>query len=141
MLRRQVRTVVRLVPPGRVVSYGDIAELLGIGPRQVGHIMATSNPDDTAARADEIRADERRPDGAQPDETPWWRVTNAAGRLPPHLSDEAIARWREEGTALARSGRAASIRTHRADLPALAEAAERVLGPLPGLSCAEDPGF
>ena len=38
-LRRAVATVVRLVPPGRVVAYGDIAELLGVGPRQVGRIM------------------------------------------------------------------------------------------------------
>ena len=29
-LRRAVATVVRLVPPGRVVAYGDIAELLGV---------------------------------------------------------------------------------------------------------------
>lgn len=107
-----------------MVSYGDIAALLGIGPRQVGLIMATSDSDVAAGT----------PDPGRSDETPWWRVTDAAGRLPPHLRDEAIARWREEGTALARSGIAASIRTHRADLPALADAAERALGPLPGAS-------
>lgn len=39
-LRRAVGVVVGLVPPGHVVSYGDIAELIGIGPRQVGAIMA-----------------------------------------------------------------------------------------------------
>lgn len=112
-LRRAVATVVRLVPPGRVVAYGDIAELLGVGPRQVGRIMAT---------------------GPAPDEepVPWWRVTNAAGRLPPHLTDEAVACWREEGTTLARDGRGAAIRRRRADLPDLADAAEAVLGPLPG---------
>src|SRR6185436_19478973 len=38
-----VLDVVDSIPPGRVMSYGDIAEYLasGPGPRQVGHVMAT----------------------------------------------------------------------------------------------------
>lgn len=112
-LRRAVGVVVGLVPPGHVVSYGDIAELIGIGPRQVGAIMAAG------------------PAPGDP-ERPWWRVTNAAGELPAHLIDEAVARWHMEGTALKSGGRGAAIRTHRADLPDLADAAEAALGPLPG---------
>ena len=37
-----VLDVVDSIPPGRVMSYGDIAEYLGtgLGPRQVGRMMA-----------------------------------------------------------------------------------------------------
>lgn len=118
-----MRAVARLVPPGRVVAYGDIAALLGVGPRQVGRIMAAGPP---GLQEDLAAADDA--------DVPWWRVTNAAGRLPAHLLDEALARWRQEGTGLSRGARGAAIRTHRADLPALADAAEAALGPLPGAS-------
>ena len=42
--------VVELIPPGRVVSYGDIAELTGSSPRRVGTIMAArmANPHSAA---------------------------------------------------------------------------------------------
>jgi hypothetical protein len=38
-----VLDVVDSIPPGRVMSYGDIAEYLSVGPgpRQVGRVMAT----------------------------------------------------------------------------------------------------
>lgn len=111
-VRVAVVTIARLVPPGRVVSYGDIAELVGVGPRYVARIVAHPR------------------EGEAP--IPWWRITNAAGDLPLHLHDEAFARYRQEGTALKRKGRGAAIGTHRADLPDLADAAEAVLGPLPG---------
>ena len=35
----RVLRAVEQVPRGRVVSYGDVASLVGIGPRQVGSIM------------------------------------------------------------------------------------------------------
>ena len=35
----RVLRCVELVPPGRVASYGAIAAICGIGPRQVGSIM------------------------------------------------------------------------------------------------------
>ena len=36
-----VLSVVEQIPPGRVATYGDIAEMVGRGgPRQVGHVMA-----------------------------------------------------------------------------------------------------
>ncbi|MDO5710728.1 MAG: MGMT family protein [Micrococcales bacterium] len=116
-VRAIVLAIARLVPSGRIVSYGDIAELVGIGPRQVGRIISTHGEDDI----------------------PWWRVTNTHGDLPLHLHDEALARYREEGTAIKRSGRGAAIRTHRADLPALADDAESALGPLAGAAGAAGP--
>ncbi len=107
----QVCEVVRLIPPGRVVSYGDIAELLGTGPRAVGQAMASA----------------REPN------LPWWRVVNASGRLPRHLLQEAQRRWQQEGTLLVPGQDAVQIRYARADLSRLADAAEQVLGVLPGL--------
>ena len=74
-LPERVRRTVRRVPPGTVVTYGDIAELVDTGPRQVGRIMATDAAD-----------------------TPWWRVVNASGRLPAGLLDEARKHWLDEQT-------------------------------------------
>src|SRR3954462_4906453 len=39
-LASAVLDVVDLVPPGRVVAYGDVAGVVGCGPRQVGAVMA-----------------------------------------------------------------------------------------------------
>lgn len=72
-----VRRAVRAIPPGQVATYGDVAELIGCGARQVGRIMATDAAD-----------------------TCWWRVVNASGRLPDHLLAEARERWDAEGTPL-----------------------------------------
>ena len=56
--RERVYAIVRRIPPGRVMTYGQIAELLGEGytPRTVGFVMHGS-----------------------PDGTPWHRVLNAKG--------------------------------------------------------------
>ncbi|GAB3587974.1 MGMT family protein [Calidifontibacter terrae] len=114
-LAQQVYTVVRLVPPGRIVAYGDIAGMFGINPRQVGRLLATHSEHDEL-------------------DLPWWRITNAAGDLPVHLLDEARARWAIEGLLPKPNGKGLSIRRHRADLAALANAAEAALGPLTGVS-------
>lgn len=106
--------VVRLVPAGRVVAYGDLAELFGASPRIVGRIMATYDGGDV----------------------PWWRVVRADGTMADHLVDQAVQHWREEGIG-AVDGRVRMSR-HRADLAALADAAESLLGPLPG---AGEPAF
>ncbi|UDY36827.1 MGMT family protein [Dermatobacter hominis] len=74
--------VVDLVPPGRVTTYGAIADVVGTGPRQVGAVMA-------------------RDGGA----VTWWRVVRADGTLPAHLAAEARARHRSEGTPLRPSGK------------------------------------
>ena len=56
--RERVYKLVRRIPPGRVMTYGQIAELLGEGytPRTVGFVMHGS-----------------------PEGTPWHRVLNAQG--------------------------------------------------------------
>lgn len=112
-VRDQVYAIVRLVPAGRVVSYGDIAGMLEVNPRQVGRFMGLSGPSD---------------------DLPWWRITNSAGDLPAHLLGEAIDHWDEEAIPVRPNERGCRIRTHRADLAELADAAERLLGPLPGVS-------
>ncbi len=56
--RRRVYEIVRRIPQGRVMTYGQIAEILGDGytPRTVGFVMHGSD-----------------------DQTPWHRVINAQG--------------------------------------------------------------
>lgn len=100
-LADRVLAVVDLVPAGRVVTYGDIAELLRCSPRMVGRHLALRGS-----------------------ETTWWRVTNSVGDLPPHLIDEAAQRWDVEGIAVKKNGRGCRIDQHRADLVALADAYE-----------------
>jgi alkylated DNA nucleotide flippase Atl1 len=73
-----VLDVVDRIPAGLVLSYGDVAELLGQGgPRQVGAVMSRYGSS-----------------------VSWWRVIRASGEVPGGLQDEALARWRAEGTAL-----------------------------------------
>ncbi|MEU8702986.1 MGMT family protein [Streptomyces sp. NPDC048680] len=74
----RVLDVAELIPPGRVMTYGDIAEWLGDGgPRQVGRAMALYG-------------------GA----VPWWRVVRADGALLPGHELRALNHYREEGTPL-----------------------------------------
>lgn len=94
-----------LIPAGRVVSYGDLAELVGTSPRRVGAIMS------------------RYGSGV-----PWWRVTNAAGVLPAGILAAAKRRWAAEGITVAASGRGCRIGRHRADLPALGAAYAETVG-------------
>ena len=75
-----VLDVVDQIPAGRVLAYGDVAELLGRGgPRQVGSVMSRYGSSVT-----------------------WWRVTRASGEAPQGLLDEALEHWRSEGTAMVR---------------------------------------
>jgi alkylated DNA nucleotide flippase Atl1 len=74
----EVLSLVERIPPGRVMSYGAIADRLGRGgPRQVGTVMA-------------------RYGGA----VPWHRVVTSNGRLVPGHEAEALRRHRAEGTPL-----------------------------------------
>jgi alkylated DNA nucleotide flippase Atl1 len=77
----QVLQYVERVPPGRVTTYGAIADHVGGGPRQVGSVMA-------------------RHGGP----VPWWRVVRADGSLPPSHQVEARQAYLEEGTPLRPSG-------------------------------------
>jgi alkylated DNA nucleotide flippase Atl1 len=68
-----------IVPPGRVLSYGDVAELLEVGgPRLVGRIMSLHG-----------------------EAAPWWRIIRANGSLPDALMARAVVHYRREGTPLA----------------------------------------
>ena len=70
-----VLRTVEQIPPGRVMTYGDIAEYLGRGgPRQVGAVMSRQ--------------------GAG---VPWWRVIRADGRPVRGLEDQALTRLVAEG--------------------------------------------
>lgn len=82
------------IPPGRVMTYGDIAEWLGEGgPRQVGRVMALYG-------------------GA----APWWRVVRADGVLLPGHEQRALARYRQEGTPLRGASAAAQGHIPRVDV-------------------------
>ena len=75
-----VLEVVDTIPEGKVMTYGDIAELLGRGgARGVGNVMARYGSD-----------------------VPWWRVIRSGGYFPQGLEAEALAHYREEGTPLVR---------------------------------------
>jgi alkylated DNA nucleotide flippase Atl1 len=73
-----VLALTELIPAARVLTYGDVAELLGSGgPRQVGKVLSRSH-------------------GA----VPWWRVLRSGGHPPRGLVARARPHYDDEGTAL-----------------------------------------
>lgn len=90
----RVLEVAELIPPGRVMTYGDVAEWLEEGgPRQVGRVMALYG-------------------GA----VPWWRVVRSDGVLLPGHELRALERYREEGTPLRQASRAAQGHVPKLDM-------------------------
>ncbi|MFJ5733804.1 MGMT family protein [Streptomyces paradoxus] len=90
----RVLDVAELIPPGRVMTYGDVAEWLEQGgPRQVGRVMALYG-------------------GA----VPWWRVVRADGVLLPGHEQRALGHYRTEGTPLKEASRAAEGHLPRIDI-------------------------
>ncbi|MGW3498456.1 MGMT family protein [Streptomyces sp. NPDC001020] len=108
----RVLDVAERIPPGRVMTYGDVAEWLEYeegerealtgkggggrrvgGPRQVGRVMALYG-------------------GA----VPWWRVIRADGVLLPGHELDALGHYREEGTPLREAGRASDGHLPRVDM-------------------------
>lgn len=72
----RVLDVAEAIPPGRVMSYGDIADYLGTGgPRQVGRVMALWGGG-----------------------VAWWRVIHADGSLLAGHQREALRNYLAEGT-------------------------------------------
>jgi alkylated DNA nucleotide flippase Atl1 len=72
---RRVLDAVERIPPGRVMSYGDVAEYVGAGSgRSVGTVMSRH--------------------GA---EVPWHRVLHADGTCATHKSDRQLELLRAEG--------------------------------------------
>lgn len=90
----RVLDVAERIPPGRVLTYGDVAEWVEDGgPRQVGRVMALY--------------------GAA---VPWWRVVRADGVLLPGGELRAMEHYRSEGTPLREAGRAAEGHVPRIDM-------------------------
>lgn len=89
----RVHDLVARIPPGRVLSYGDVAEYLGLGgPRQVGTVLARSGGG-----------------------LPWWRVVRADGSPPPGHEADCLARHRAEATPLRPDGSRVDMRRARWD--------------------------
>lgn len=81
-LAERVREVILAIPPGSVLSYGEVAARAGVpSARQVGRLLAEDGQD-----------------------LPWHRVLRANGRPTPHLAAEQLARLRAEGVTI-RDGR------------------------------------
>ena len=76
--RERVVAVIVALPPGQVVSYGDVAAEAGYpgAARGVGSVLAHS------------------------DGLPWWRVVTVTGRLAPGKEAEQARRLRAEGVTL-----------------------------------------
>lgn len=99
VLVEKVLRAVELVPAGRVISYGDIATLVGTGPRQVGWVL--------------------REYGSG---VAWWRVVNAAGDAPRHKRSAVLEHWRGEGIEVKPNGLGCRIAEYRVDLEELGRA-------------------
>jgi len=104
----RVLRCVEQVPPGRVASYGAIAAVCGLGPRQVGSIMKAYGHD-----------------------VGWWRITNAAGDLPPGLLPRALPHWDAEGIRVKANGLGCRYADFAADPDALARAWRTAIADLP----------
>ena len=79
----EVLEVVHAIPAGRVLTYGDVGELVGDrGPRFVGNVLRRFGSD-----------------------VPWWRVLRADGSAAQPLAGRAVERWRAERVPLRRDDR------------------------------------
>lgn len=108
----RVLDVADLIPPGRVMTYGDIAEWLGEGgPRQVGRVMALYGS-----------------------AVPWWRVVRSDGTLLPAHELRALDHYRAEGTPCVRrrTGRRGTSRASTCGAPAGTAAGRRMPHPTKG---------
>lgn len=77
---QEVLEVVEQIPPGAVLTYGDVAEAVGgRGARFVGNVMSRYGSD-----------------------VPWWRVVRAGGWPPRGLEQRARDHYRDEGTPMVR---------------------------------------
>ncbi len=74
-LTEAVRRAVCAIPEGTVATYGQIADAVGTGPRQVGRALRLV------------------PDGRA---CPWHRVVNAHGRISDHGSEDRQRRRLEQ---------------------------------------------
>lgn len=75
----RVLAYVNDLAPGEVVTYGEVGRATGVGPREVGRILA-----------------------GRGGECPWWRVVGSGGLLLTHRRDPAIGE--EQASRLAAEG-------------------------------------
>ena len=90
----RVLEVIRRIPSGRVLTYGDVAALAETDAtaRDVGQVLLRHG---------------------EADDVPWWRVLRVDGTPPPHLLDRQLTLLRSEGTPLAPSGAAVDLHAAR----------------------------
>ena len=89
-------TVIESIPRGRVLSYGDVAELAGVGSaRIVGRLLAREGGDDL----------------------PWHRVVRADGSCAAHIRDRQVRLLRAEGVPM--RGDRVDMRSARGNVGAL----------------------
>jgi methylated-DNA-protein-cysteine methyltransferase-like protein len=91
-----VLAVLERLPPGEVVTYGEVAAEAGFpgAARAVGNLLrSTGHP------------------------VPWWRVVTADGRLVPRAAAEQRRRLAAEGVVFTRSGRVADPQRRRGGSP------------------------
>ena len=86
-----VLEVVADIPPGTVMTYGDVAATLGSrAARAVGTVMAHYGSD-----------------------VPWWRVVRASGHPAVGHEDRALEHYVTEGTPLTRDGQRVDLAAAR----------------------------
>ena len=86
-LAARVLALVEAIPPGRVLSYGDVAARVGAPtPREVGEVLQQQGHD-----------------------VPWWRVLRADGTCAPHLRDRQLALLAAEDAPLSPAGDAVDM--------------------------------
>jgi alkylated DNA nucleotide flippase Atl1 len=93
-LSARVLALIRRIPSGRVLTYGDVAALTEgeVTARDVGQVLLHHG---------------------ESEEVPWWRVLRADGTPPPHLLERQLGLLRSEGTPLAPSGAAVDLHAAR----------------------------
>jgi alkylated DNA nucleotide flippase Atl1 len=100
-----VLSAVEQIPPGRVATYKDIAEIVGRGgPRQVGHVMAKFGGG-----------------------VPWWRVVRADGRPARSLEQRGLTLLRADQTPI----KGDRVDMARARFTGMRQPAEVGIPPLP----------
>lgn len=88
-----VLSVVEQIPVGRVLPYGDVAELVGRGgPRAVGRVMSMYGSG-----------------------VPWWRVLRVDGSFAPEVAVRARRHHHDEGTPMRADGERVDMRLARWD--------------------------
>ncbi|WP_333775919.1 MGMT family protein [Streptomyces sp. IBSBF 3136] len=122
----RVLEVAERIPPGHVMTYGDVAEWLDGETDETEGIDETGQTHETGARGRQgAPAGGRRRVGPRQvgrvmslygSAVPWWRVVRADGVLLPGHELRALAHYRAEGTPLKEAARSAEGHVPRLDM-------------------------